>query len=207
MGRHPSRTHNEVIEAALELVARHGLEDWSLRDLGAALGVGHTSVYTHFKDKKDLILAMVAHAAEGVTSPDFPDDAGPRTRLCVMALGARALFASYPRLAPALLQAAGSEHATHDFSRALVAELARAGLEGQRIVLAFRILESYLMGASVFDFGGAPEHLSSRAARHRAIDPAVFESASTESAVAELNDEAFMKGFEFLLDGLGIHDI
>lgn len=206
VGRHPSRTRTEVIEAAIELVERDGLEALSLRDLGAALGVGHTSVYTHFKDKHDLILALVAHVAGDAVPLDIPESTGPRTRLCFMAKGVRALFARYPRLAPALLQAAGSEHSTPDFSRAVIAEIARAGLGGRRLIVAFRTLESYLMGASVFDFGGAPEHLSSRAARQLAIDPALFASTSTESAVAELNDEAFMAGFELLLDGFGIQD-
>lgn len=206
MGRRPARTRDEVINVALELVERDGLEALTLRDLGAALSVGHTSVYTHFKDKQGLIDALVAHAATDVVAPAVPEGAGPRSQLCDLAVRARLVFARYPRLAPALLQASGEVHATHALSRAILAELARAGLDGRRLLVAYRTLENYLVGTSIFDFGGAPQHLITRVARQRVIDPARFEAVSTEDAASALNEEAFTTGFELLLDGFGIHD-
>ncbi|MFM8857970.1 MAG: TetR/AcrR family transcriptional regulator [Actinomycetota bacterium] len=206
MGRHPSRTRQEVIDVALELVERLGLEALTLRDLGAALGVGHTSVYTHFKDKQDLVDALVAHAASDVVTPRLSEGLGPRSRLCDLALRSRLVFAKHPRLAPALLHASGRVHASHELSRAILTELAQSGLSGRRLIIAYRILENYITGTSIFDFGGAPHHLSTRMARQQAVDPTSFESIATEDDVDALNEEAYMTGFEVLLDGFGVHD-
>jgi AcrR family transcriptional regulator len=206
MGRRPARTRDEIVTVALELVERDGLEALNLRDLGAALGVGHTSLYTHFKDKQELIDALVARAATDVVSPIAPHGTGPRTRLRDLATQARLVFARHPRLAPALLQASGRLQASLDLSRAILAELMRAGFDGRRLLLAYRTLENYIAGVSIFDFGGAPQHLSTRVMRQHAIDSSVFASITTERDVAELNEEAFMEGFDLLLNGFGIHD-
>jgi AcrR family transcriptional regulator len=206
MGRHPARSRREVIDVALELVERNGLEALTLRDLGAALGVGHTSVYTHFKDKQSLIDALVAHAATDVVARSVPEEAGPRSQLCDLAMRARDAFTRHPRLAPALLQASGDVHASHELSRAVLAQLTRAGLEGRRLLVAFRTLENYVSGTSIFDFGGAPQHLATRLTRQQAIESVTFASVTTEDDVATLNDEAYVAGFEILLDGFGIRD-
>lgn len=206
MGRHPSRTRDEVIGVALELVERLGLEALTLRDLGAALGVGHTSVYTHFKDKQDLIDALVAHTAGEVVVSHVREGAGPRAQLRDLALRARQSFIRHPRLAPALLQVVGQSPASHDLSRLILTELTRAGLEGRRLLIAYRSLENYITGMSIFDFGGAPQHLAIRMARQREIDPEAFASLATEADVESLNEEAYITGFEVLLDGFGVHD-
>lgn len=206
MGRHPARTRSEVITVALELVERDGLEALTLRDLGAALGVGHTSVYTHFKDKQELIDALVAHASVDVAASNVPADAGPRTQLRDLAVRARRAFTEHLRLAPALLQASGEVTATYHLSRAILGELTRAGLEGRRLIVAFRALESYIIGMSLFDFGGAPDHLATRVGRHQSIDPTAFASVVTEASTDALNHEAYTTGFDLLLDGFDIHD-
>ncbi|CAB4881271.1 unannotated protein [freshwater metagenome] len=206
MGRNPARTRSEVISVALELVERDGLEALTLRGLGAALGVGHTSVYTHFKDKHELIEALVALAAADVLSSNVPIGAGPRTRLRDLASRARQSFTQHPRLAPALLQASGEVDSAVELSRAILAELKRAGLGGRRLIVAYRTLETYVIAMSIFDFGGAPHHLAIRVARQQSIDPATFESVTTEAAVEALNEEAYVAGFELLLDGFDIHD-
>lgn len=206
MGRHPARTRDDVIKVALELVERDGLEALTLRDLGHALGVGHTAVYTHFRDKHELIDALVAYAATDVVASNVPEGAGPRTQLLDLAVRARMAFAKHPRLAPVLLQASGEVSATHELSRAILGELTRAGLESRHLIVAFRTLENYIIGMSIFDFGGAPDHLATRVARQQAIDLVIFESVANEASVDALNEETYMTGFEILLDGFGVHD-
>ena len=58
-----------------------------------------------------------------------------------------------------------------------------------------------MFGSSVFDFGGAPEHLTSRAERLRLTkDPALTSVASTPDGVDRVNEEAFALGLEIVLD-------
>jgi AcrR family transcriptional regulator len=206
MGRRPAHTSEEIIEIALRLVEQDGLEALTIRDIGTALGVGHMTVYTHFADKQALIDALVAHAAADVMTRTVPESAGPRSQLCDIARRVRAVFSQHPHLAPAILHASGRIGVTHELSRSLLAELRRAGLDGRKALVAHRVLENYIAGTSVFDFGGAPHHLSSRAERHRQVDPQFFESVATEEAVGQLNEEAYMIGFEVLLDGFGVRE-
>lgn len=75
-----------------------------------------------------------------------------------------------------------------------------------QLLIAFRVLESYVVGISVFDFGDAPRHLTSRAMRQMETDSDAFASVASEEAVAKLNEDAYMTGFEVMLDGFGIYD-
>jgi AcrR family transcriptional regulator len=206
MGRRPAHTSDEVLLVALQLIEKDGLEALTIRDIGAALGVGHMSVYTHFADKQALIDAIVAHVAAEVMTRTVPESSGPRTQLCDLARRVRAIFVQHPHLAPAILQASGRIGVTHEVSRMLLSELTRAGLEGRTALVAHRVLENYIAGTSVFDFGGAPHHLESRAERQRQVDPQFFASVESEESVGTLNEEAYMIGFEVLLDGFGVQD-
>jgi AcrR family transcriptional regulator len=50
---------DRIVEAALEVVDREGLEDFSLRKLAAPLGCHVTSIYHHFPSKAHLMDALV----------------------------------------------------------------------------------------------------------------------------------------------------
>ena len=53
-----------ILEAAWELAERDGLTGWTLRDLGAAVGMRAPSLYTHFDGKDDIHDAMFAQGWE-----------------------------------------------------------------------------------------------------------------------------------------------
>ena len=61
----PKRAHyhhgdlrNALLTAALKLVARKGVEGFSLREAARAVGVSAAAAYRHFDDKSDLIAAL-----------------------------------------------------------------------------------------------------------------------------------------------------
>jgi AcrR family transcriptional regulator len=47
-----------LVKAAVELVAEHGAEQVTLRQVAAAAGVDHSAVYRHFADKRALFAAV-----------------------------------------------------------------------------------------------------------------------------------------------------
>jgi TetR/AcrR family tetracycline transcriptional repressor len=51
----PLIDRDEAIAKALELIDRDGIEAFSIRKLGNALGVNGTSLYHHFKDKDEIL--------------------------------------------------------------------------------------------------------------------------------------------------------
>lgn len=73
-----------VLAAAWELAERDGLTGWTLRDLGAAVGMRAPSLYTHFDGKDAIHDAMFAQGwqqlVERLDTLD-PDEADPRRLL------------------------------------------------------------------------------------------------------------------------------
>ncbi|WP_187968063.1 TetR/AcrR family transcriptional regulator [Aquibium microcysteis] len=60
MSYHHGDLRNALQEAALALVAERNGIGFTLRELGAAVGVSHASVYRHFADKAELLEALTA---------------------------------------------------------------------------------------------------------------------------------------------------
>jgi AcrR family transcriptional regulator len=57
---HHGDLRNSLIQAALVLVAEHGVEGFSLREAARTVGVSASACYRHFADREEL-LAAVAH--------------------------------------------------------------------------------------------------------------------------------------------------
>jgi AcrR family transcriptional regulator len=52
--------HRKVLEAAMELVAEHGIEGASMDAVAGRSGVSKATIYKHWKDKHALVLEMLA---------------------------------------------------------------------------------------------------------------------------------------------------
>jgi AcrR family transcriptional regulator len=59
---HAGLSRDVVVRAAVALLQRQGLSGFSLRRLAAELGVDSMALYTHVRNKDDLLGAAVAHA-------------------------------------------------------------------------------------------------------------------------------------------------
>ena len=70
-----SLSRQQVIDTALEIMARDGLDSVSFRTIGMRLGVAHKALYTYVADKDDLLAGM-ASAALGAL--DLPGSDDPR---------------------------------------------------------------------------------------------------------------------------------
>jgi AcrR family transcriptional regulator len=57
---HHGDLRNALIQAALELIAAHGVEGFTLRDCAKKAGVSVAAPYRHFRDKDDLLAAVAA---------------------------------------------------------------------------------------------------------------------------------------------------
>lgn len=92
-------TRAVLVEHALAIVDREGLEALTMRRLAADLGVRAPSLYNHVTGKDDLIAGVLTRVrAEMALPPDLPDD-------WMTVLGAifgeyRRVLARHPRLVP-----------------------------------------------------------------------------------------------------------
>ena len=62
-GGDPS-TRRRILDAALDLITRHGGADVSLADVARAAHVSRQALYLHFADRSALFVALVRHADE-----------------------------------------------------------------------------------------------------------------------------------------------
>jgi AcrR family transcriptional regulator len=57
-GYHHGDLRNALVAAALKLVARHGVEGFSMREAARAVGVSPAAAYRHFEDRSALLKAL-----------------------------------------------------------------------------------------------------------------------------------------------------
>jgi AcrR family transcriptional regulator len=128
-----------ILDAAVELLRRHGPAKTSVVDVARALDMSHANVYRHFASKAALQDAVAERWLKAVSDPlraivDAPGDAGERLERWILALAAvkrrkvlsdPELFATYHALA---LEARNvtDEHVAE--LHAQVAAIIRAGI-------------------------------------------------------------------------------
>lgn len=65
---HHQNLKNDLIEAGIELVAKEGLEGFSLRKVASLCGVSHTAPYSHFGSKDILLEEMQNYVSQNFSA-------------------------------------------------------------------------------------------------------------------------------------------
>lgn len=203
MARRPQPlSRDDFVAAAIRYVDEHGMAALTLRALGDALGVAHTAVYRHFRDKDELVVAMKDAIVGEVTTRAQMLGTSPRERL-IETLGALwETCQRHPHVVVAMIDMSAAAPRADDLARLIIAELEALGLEDVELTRCFQLLESFVIGTQAFDLGGAPDHLELRRQRHRSLGHRAFEPMTrTCAGVAANNEAAFRMGLELLVDG------
>lgn len=74
-GYHHNNLRNAALAAAIELIEQRNGPHFSLREVAAALGVRHSSVYRHFADKADLLDALTAQGFNALRALQIEESA------------------------------------------------------------------------------------------------------------------------------------
>jgi AcrR family transcriptional regulator len=90
----PGLSEERIVAAALAIVDEHGWEAFSMRRLAQELDVWPMAVYRYFRDKDELIDAVVGAAAERV---ELPTEDDWRERLRALLIEARAALGDLDR--------------------------------------------------------------------------------------------------------------
>jgi AcrR family transcriptional regulator len=196
-----SLSRADYVAAALAFIDGNGYEALTLRTLGDALGVSHTALYRHFPDRATLLTAVSDALVEEAMSVPPPAGLAPRDRIVHRFRRIKAAFAAHPNVVVPTATTGGPRPAQLVWTRDVVADLEAMGLGGAALVQAFRLLEGYGVGTTLFDLGGAPDHLELRRQRMRALEHPAFDEASRSvEDVAADNELAFERGLHTLLD-------
>jgi AcrR family transcriptional regulator len=95
IGRPPSTSRPQILEAARAILDRDGWEKLTVRRLAAELGVGATTLYHHVRDKDDLLVQLLEHYAGQLPRPELPAD--PRERIIAAATVMHDSLAAWPQ--------------------------------------------------------------------------------------------------------------
>lgn len=143
-------TRSRIVEAALRLVDRDGLDALSMRRLGQELGAGTTSVYWHVKDKDQLLDLMLDEVLAEIgrevdTSGDW------RHLLRSVAERFRAVLVRHRHITPLLGERPTLGPGSIGGLELLFSSLLEAGFTPREAVLASQAVISFGSGWAVFE--------------------------------------------------------
>jgi AcrR family transcriptional regulator len=142
-------SRERILDTALALVARDGLDALSMRRLATDLDVWPMSLYRYFHDKDELLAALADAAAENIAPPAT---GGPwRQRMEELLGQAQAIFKRHP----GGLRPQDDGPATARVRDTGLAILEDAGFREDEAHTAWQALLAYTAGTAAFDFGAA----------------------------------------------------
>ena len=203
----PSRaelSRDRIAEAALAFLDRHGFEALSMRRLAAELDVGTMTLYGYFRDKNQLLDAVVDVAARDV--PETGGSGAWRDRLRQLMLALRDGLERHPSLVRLRAQRPTLTPGALRLADAAIAILLEAGFDKAESANAYRALFSYAYG---FSGNTPPGSTEDHRRQYRAVlatlpadeYPALY-AVATEGIEAMGGEERFEYGLDRLLDGL-----
>lgn len=137
-------THARVIEAALAMVDRTGIDSLSMRSVAATLGVEAMSLYRHVASKEALVEGMVALILDEIEVP--PPGTAWRVAMTRRACSTRDVFLRHPAAAILVESCATMTPSRLAYSDAVVGLLLADGFTASQAYRAFLTLDSYVFG-------------------------------------------------------------
>ncbi|WP_084073451.1 TetR/AcrR family transcriptional regulator [Demequina sp. NBRC 110052] len=146
-----------IVDAAMELADRHGVEALTIRALAAELGSKPMTLYTHVDGKETLLDLMVERVFSEIDLP--PEGLEWREAIRTRCRSARVVLVRHPWAVPLLesRRSPGPELLRHH--EAMLATLERGGLSLPLMAHGYAILDSFVYGfaieeANLPDLGG-----------------------------------------------------
>lgn len=100
----PALTREQIVAEAVALLDAEGMEALTMRQLGARLNAGATSLYRHVANRDELIELVVDEVYGEIRVPEIADAAQWRTATAECAAGLRAMILRHPWMASTLGQ-------------------------------------------------------------------------------------------------------
>jgi AcrR family transcriptional regulator len=207
--RRTQLTRERVMAAAIELADRDGIESISMRKLAHELGVEAMSLYTHVRNKNDLLDGM-ADAVISQIPMSADGAAGWKASLRQLVLAARSIMLRHPWAPRTVETQTAPGPAVLQYANSVLGILREGGFSIAQAHHALHILGSRLLGftQALFDDSGdlEPEAAAGLARELGASHPYAVEMALAVThggALGRCDDDAeFEFALDFILDGL-----
>ncbi len=145
-------TQERIAKTSLDLIDEIGLEEFSTRRLGAALGCEAMAIYNHFASKDALLDAVVDKLFRQVSVPAKGD--GWEARVRGFAASYRALAHAHPKAFP-LLATRRFRTRSRNLVEQLIGALLEEGFAPRTAAELFRVLSNYCNGAILDELSGS----------------------------------------------------
>jgi AcrR family transcriptional regulator len=202
--RHHGLSRHEIADVALELVDTEGLEALSMRRLAGRLEIGAMTVYGYFRDKDDLLDAVVDAAAAKNPLPRLQGTWKERLRALIR--GAKSGLAQHPSLVELRLRRPLLSPGALRITEAGVSTLIEAGFDKTEASRAFRVLFLYVFGFVGFSAKELTDEVRRQVmAAGMLLSPDQYPTltdATAEQAETLGGEEQFEFGLGVILDGL-----
>jgi AcrR family transcriptional regulator len=201
-------TRERVLQAAVDVADRGGLDALSMRKLGQELGVDAMALYRHVRNKDDLLDGLVEAIVGQIDRPKPGDDW--KASLHEQAMAARRVMLRHPWARQVLEERGTGGPATLVRIESALATLRGGGFSIELAHHALHVLGSRIFGFTqdLFEEGAdepSPE-VAAAQARALAAYPRVSElaqAASHEGVLGRCDDDVeFAFGLDLILDGL-----
>lgn len=144
-----------IVEKALEIIDRDGIESFSMRSLAKALDVYPTAIYWYIPNRNALIGDVIAAVLSDVLPKNMQSD---------WMLGLRTLFRNYrnqirmhPNIAPMIgVQLASNASIDFDLIESILQALKAAGFSQERLPAAYNAVIGTMVGFTTQEFALVP---------------------------------------------------
>src|SRR5579885_1864676 len=147
-----SLTRQRVLEAALHLIDQEGLEGFSMRKLGAMLGVEAMSLYNHVESKQALFDGVIELL---IVQAPFPEHrcGTPREELWAFAHAFRDVLRAHPRVLPLVATSPLRTRASLVILDLRLETIHKAQITGVQSIYALQCLVGFIIGHTLLSTG------------------------------------------------------
>jgi AcrR family transcriptional regulator len=198
-------TIERIIEVALGVVDRDGLEALTVRRIASELETGSASLYRHISTREELLVLLVDHVMGDVRLP--PARLPGRAKAEWLLGELRRVLMNHPKLVPALRASPPLGPNAMRGAENGLASLVEAGYAPDVAVLAYFALIDYVLGTVFFDMKRPDRHAGGGTRSAERIDALPDEAfpalrAHRDAFVVASEEDAFSFGLRAFLDGM-----
>lgn len=145
----------QVLDAALAIIDRDGIDALSMRRLADSLGVYPSTIYWHAGNKAQLIALVCQRVFDTIELPDI--DSMPWTEwIRSLALSARDALGRHPNLAADFTSTIQISAASLTLADRVMQVIERAGFRGERLVMVYNTVLGGVFGWISAEFAAEP---------------------------------------------------
>jgi AcrR family transcriptional regulator len=196
-------SRERIVAAASRLLEQEGPSGLSMRRLAGELGVSAMTPYRYFRDKDELVDAVVDALASSDPLPEAEGDW--RARVTQLMRWLRDELCRYPALVSVRLERPFLSAGALRLTEATLQALVEAGFTKAEALRAYRVLLVHTFGSAAFGSHSGVEDVRRRTGAALSALPSdeyPILSSSIAEAAETVGEGPFAHGLEILLDGL-----